>query len=124
MFKGLKNIKKLHRPYFVGFVFGMLVMYLFIQPQVISKEKQTKIYSDQIVKNQNLVTQNKEEISSCKSQLASTSAQIEVLVNRPDPTPQVIYKTQIKEVDVGCPLLYTRTYNTALGCIPAVSLCY
>lgn len=71
----------------LGFVVGLTVMYIYFQPKLANQEK---ISSE----NKTLASQNKKEALSYKEQLASASAEIKTLLNKP---PEVIYKTQYVE---------------------------
>ncbi len=85
--KYTKKINKVSISFLVvGFIVGLAVMYLYFQPKLAYQEKLAN-------NNQTLANQNHNEAVSYKGQLASTSAELKALQNKPTPTPQIIYKT-------------------------------
>jgi hypothetical protein len=90
----LKNIKKnaiLLILLAIGIVVGLAVMYLYFQPKLAYQEKIARNWANIASKNQTLATKNLKDAVTYKGQLASASAEIKTLLNKP---PQVIYKTQ------------------------------
>ncbi len=82
----------------VGVVVGLVSMYFYLQPKLSYEQAQTVYWKYTASLKQTVVDQKQGEIQIYKNQLASTdaqlasaSAQIKTLSNRP---PEVIYKTQ------------------------------
>lgn len=98
--KYIKHIKKINKvsPFIllaIGFVVGVIVMFLYFQPKLAYQEKTARDFANVANKNQTLASQNKKEAVSYKVQLASASAEITSLLNKPA---QVIYKTNTQYV--------------------------
>jgi hypothetical protein len=92
----LKNIKKINKvsPFgllAIGFVIGLVVMFLYFQPKLAYQEKIARNWANIASKNQTLATKNLKDAVTYKGQLASASAEIKTLLNRP---PQIEYRTQ------------------------------
>lgn len=78
----------------ISFVVGLAVMYLYFQPKLAYKEKTAKNWANIANKNHKETLSFKDQLASTSAQLASASAEIKTLLNRP---PEVIYKTQYVE---------------------------
>ncbi len=72
----------------IGFIVGLVVTYLYFQPKIAYQEKIAN-------ENQTQADQNHNEAVSYKERLASVSAEIKTLQNKP---PQVEYRTQTQFV--------------------------
>ena len=74
----------------VGFIAGLVIMYLFFQPKLILQEKTARDFANVANKNQTIANQNKKEADTYKGKLASASAEIKTLLNAP---PKIEYRT-------------------------------
>ena len=74
-----------------GFIVGLVVMYLYIQPKLTNQIKKTNDW-------QNTANQNQTEIISYKAELASASAQLKTLQDKPTPTPIIKYITKYQTI--------------------------
>ncbi|MEI6690829.1 MAG: hypothetical protein WCL07_03725 [bacterium] len=86
----------------VGVFVGMLLSYLYFQPLMVA---QKKVVSDL----ENRTNEYQAELATSSEQLASASAQVEVLLARPTPKPQVVYETQTEYVP-------SKPKNTTTNC--------
>ncbi len=102
----------------IGIVVGLIVMYLYFQPKLAYQKKMVKEWSNVSSKNQTLASQKQKDIDDYKVQLASASAQIKTLQDRP---PQVEYRTQTQYVQTPPrqaqkqPVTYNRSGDVMFG---------
>lgn len=90
----------------IGFIMGLVIMYLYFHPKLAYQEKTARDFVNVANKNQTLANQNKKEADTYKGKLASASAEIQTLLNKP---PQVIYKTNTQYIQT--PAQDTGTTN-------------
>lgn len=108
--------------FILGLLIGLFIMQIYYQSVMVYQGKTARDWANLTNDNQILVNKSQKEVSACNFKLASASAQIKMLLDKPIPAPQVVYRTQTKEVHVGCPRYFTSV--NGINCIPAISLCY
>jgi len=98
----------------IGFIFGLLAMYFYLQPKL---AYQGKSVTDWVA----TASKNYKDAASYKAQLASKSAALQTLLNAPTPTPAVKYITQPKPA-VKCQVM-VNAYNHFTVCCDAEGNC-
>jgi hypothetical protein len=91
-----KHIKKINNvstlsALAIGFVAGLVVMYLYFQPHLFFQGKTAKDWSNLATENMNTTQEYSQKLSDLNKKYASVSAALQILLNAPTPTPKVQY---------------------------------
>lgn len=93
MKKLLKQIKKINPLGLLalGFVVGLAVMYLYLQPKLTYQGKSVVDWASVATKNMNTTKEYSQKLSDLNKKYASVSAALQTFLNAPAPTPIVKY---------------------------------
>ncbi len=94
-----KHIKKINNvstlsALAIGFIAGLVVMYLYFQPHLFFQGETAKDWSNLAVENMKTTAEYSQKLSDLNKKYASVSTALQGLLNAPSPTPLVQYVTK------------------------------